>query len=77
MNTQHDYPEFASIEEHIRRAQLQRAARIGHLIGVAAEAILRGLKRAALAFGDGLAAERERRAIEADAFVRRHLASHR
>ncbi|HEX4779406.1 MAG TPA: hypothetical protein VH301_01550 [Usitatibacter sp.] len=71
MNPIHDYPEFIPVEAHVRRAHLERAAHIGHLFGVATERILKALKHAAIAFGDGLAAERERRAIEADVFLRR------
>jgi len=71
MNARDDYPEFLSVDDHIRRAQAQRAARIAHLIGVAAEHIVRGLQRLAKGFGDGIAAERDQRAIEADAFLKR------
>ena len=71
MDPRYEYPEFISVEEHVRRAQAQRTVYIAHLIGLAAERIARGLKRVAIAFGDGLAAERDRRAIEADAFLKR------
>ncbi|HXF77694.1 MAG TPA: hypothetical protein VN598_02445 [Usitatibacter sp.] len=74
MDARTHYPEFLSVEEHIRRAQLQRSAHIAHLIAVGVDRLASALAQAGRAMGDGLAAERERRAIEADAFLRRAVA---
>ncbi|HEX3061630.1 MAG TPA: hypothetical protein VHP55_03135 [Usitatibacter sp.] len=71
MDAKTHYPEFLSVDEHVRRAQLQRSAHIAHLIAVGVDRLAQALKQAAHAMGDGLAAERDRRAIEADAFLRR------
>jgi len=67
------YPEYASIEQHIRRAQAYRSVYIAHAIAGTIESIVRGLKKFGQAMGGGLAAERDRRAIEADAFLKRSV----
>jgi hypothetical protein len=76
MDFKNDYPEYASIERHIRRARIERAATIGTFFAQASVAILRGGKRIADTFGRGLDAERDRRAVEADAFLRRSVPRH-
>ena len=71
MDAKTHYPEFISVEEHIRRAQLQRSAHIAHLIAVGMDRLAKRLRQAALTMSDGLDAEMDRRAIEADAFLKR------
>ena len=71
MDFKTEYPEFASVEQHIRRARAERSVAIAHALANLWEATERGLKRLARAFSDNLAAERDRRAIEADSFVKR------
>jgi hypothetical protein len=71
MDAKTHYPEFLSVDEHIRRAQLQRSAHIAHLIAVGMDRLARAFAQGARSMGSGLAAERDRRAIEADAFLRR------
>jgi hypothetical protein len=65
------YPDFASIEDHIRRARAQRSVAVAHAFASLWDAAERGFTRLARSISQGLEAERERRAIEADAFVRR------
>ena len=66
-----DYPEFLPVEEHVRRAKAERAVVIAHFIATWVERAVNALRRAGAAFADGLEAERDRRAIEADAFLKR------
>ena len=67
------YPEFAPIAEYIRRAQAERSVYLGHVIAGFVASASRGIKRIADSLGSGLAAERDRRAIEADAFLKRSV----
>lgn len=71
MDAKTHYPEFISVEAHIRRAQLQRSAHIAHLIAVGVDRLARTLAQAARTMGNGIEAEMDRRAIEADAFLKR------
>lgn len=71
MDARTHYPEFLSVDEHIRRAQLERSARIAHLMAVGIDRLAAALRQAGRAMGNGLAAEMDRRAIEADAFLKR------
>jgi hypothetical protein len=66
-----DYPEFLPVEEHIRRAKAERAVMIAHFVATLVERTWNGIKRMGSDFSDGLQAERDRRAIEADAFLKR------
>ena len=67
------YPEYAAIEHHIRRARAERSVAIAHAIAGFVEVAGRGFKKLADIMGSGLAAERDRRAIEADAFLKRSV----
>jgi ABC-type arginine/histidine transport system permease subunit len=67
------YPEFAAVEEHIRRAHAERSVYLAYVIAGAIETVTRGLKRMAASMGANLAAERDRRAVEADAFLKRSV----
>jgi hypothetical protein len=71
MDIKRDYPEFAAIEAHIRRAHAERSVVIAGLIASATFSVIRGFKTLGEVMGRGLAAERDRRAIEADTFVKR------
>jgi hypothetical protein len=73
MNRYDISPDFAPIEQHIRNANLERAAYIGALFAKGAAAVSRGLKRLGAAMERGYAEELDRRAIEADAFQRRSV----
>jgi hypothetical protein len=65
--------DFAVIENHIRRARIERSVALAQAIGAIGEAIGRGLRRFADTMGRGLDAERDRRAIEADSFLKRSV----
>jgi hypothetical protein len=72
----HDTPaDFAPIQGHIARFRLERAAAAGSAAAELAEsvtqAIGRALKRLGRHMERGYAAELDRRAVEADAFLRR------
>ena len=67
------YPAFAAIEQHIHRAHAERSVYLAHVIAGAIETAARGLKRLASSMGANLAAERDRRAVEADAFLKRSV----
>ena len=73
MDFKNEYPEFAVIEEHIRRARIERSVAVAATMVRAGESIVRGLKRLAQGLGRGLEAERDRRAIESDAFLKRSV----
>lgn len=67
------YPEYAAIESHIRAARIERSVAVAGYVVQLTEAITRGLKGLAHSFRRGLEAERDRRAIEADAFLKRSV----
>jgi hypothetical protein len=71
MDFKTQYPDFASVEEHIRRARVERSVAVAHAFVTLWKAAERGFGRLARSVAQGLDAERDRRAIEADAFVRR------
>ena len=73
MDFRNDYPEYAVIEEHIRRARAERSVVIAHMIANAIEAVIRGIRRFAADLGNGLQADWEKRAIEADGFLKRSV----
>jgi hypothetical protein len=70
MDARTHYPEFLAVDEHIRRAQLQRSAHVAHLIALGVDRLAKAFAQASRTMGKGLAAERDRRAIEADAFLK-------
>ena len=65
------YPDYAAIEEQIHNARVERSLAVAQMLVGALESLGRGLKR----FTDGpvLAAAADRRAIEADAFLKRSV----
>lgn len=73
MSFKNNYPDFAAIEGHIRNARAERAVAIASFLSDAILATVRGLKRVAVATGSGISAERDRRAIESDAFLKRSV----
>jgi len=72
MSTERD-DEFLSVEEHIRRANAARGGYVGSLVAQGGAALLRSFKRLGAAMERGYAAELDRRAVEADAFLRRSV----
>jgi hypothetical protein len=73
MNFSTEYPEYAVIEAHIRRARIERSVAVAHALVGAFEATVRGARRLAASLGRNLEAERDRRAIESDAFLKRSV----
>jgi hypothetical protein len=73
MSFKTSYPDFASIEGQIHRAHVERSVYLAHAIAGFIESATRGLRKLAESMGDGLAAERDRRAVEADAFLKRSV----
>lgn len=65
------YPEYTSIEAHIRRARAERSVAVAHWIAALVESTLGGLKRVAGLFSSGLQAERNLHALEVDALFRK------
>jgi len=65
--------DFVSVESYIREARLERSAALGQAMVDAGAAIGRALRRLLEAVGRGLEAERDRRAIEADVFLKRSV----
>ena len=73
MTTPTNPTDFAVIEGHIRRARIERSVAVSQMFVPAGEAIGRGLRRLSDALARGLEAERDRRAVEADAFLKRSV----
>ena len=67
------YPEYATIEHLIRRARVERSVAIAHAIVGVIETIGRGFRKLGGMLDRGLHAERDRRAIQADAFLKRSV----
>ena len=69
------YPEFAAIEEQIRKARAERSVAIAHAIVGLIEVIGRGVRKFGDLLGGGPAAvaERERSVIESDPFLKRSV----
>lgn len=73
MNFKEKYPDFAAVETHIRAARLERAVALSQTIVGAIESVLNGLKRLGILAARNVEAERDRRSIEADAFLKRSV----
>jgi hypothetical protein len=76
MNFKTEYPEYAVIEDHIRRAHAERSVAIAHMIANAVEALVRGTRQLVDSLGRGIQAHHERQLIEADSFLKRSLPHH-
>ena len=73
MDFKDSYPDFATIEAHIRKARAERSVAIAQYFAQGVLAIGRGLRSLARSMGTGLSAERDRRAVEADSFLKRSV----
>ena len=73
MDIRNDYPDFAPIEKQIRQAHAERALYIASLLTDAVMTVGRGIRRVARDLGNGLQADWEKRAIEADSFLKRSV----
>ena len=67
------YPDFAAIETHIARARAERSVHLAHVFAGWIETLCRSFRRFSDSLGVGLAAERGRRAVEADALLKRYV----
>jgi hypothetical protein len=61
------------VESLIQQARAERSVALAQAIANGLASLVSGVRRFAEGFGDGLAAERDRRAIEADAFLKRSV----
>lgn len=64
---------YSAIEAHIRNARIERQVVIAEMLANAVQATMNGLKKLGHVLSSGLDAEVERRAIEADAFLKRSV----
>ena len=76
MDFKNAYPDFAAIENHIHRARAERGVYLAHVIAGWVVGLGGALKRLPSVMDRGLAAERDRRAIEADTFLKRAVSHH-
>ena len=73
MDFRNQYPDFAAVESHIVRARAQRSVYLAHAIAGFLATLAGGLRKFSDSLASGFAAERDRRAIEADAFLKRSV----
>ena len=67
------YPDFASIEHHIRRARAERSVALANAIAGVIDTIARGFRKLGDVMGSSFAAERDRLHVETDAFLKRSV----
>ena len=73
MEFKDQYPDYAEIERHIRRAHLERSLAVSQALINVPIATWKGLKSVVAAMSKGLAAGKRRRTIPADAFLEQSL----
>lgn len=73
MRFNEQYPDFAAVERHIHAARVERAVYLASAIVRGIDAVMRGLRRIAEVVGRNVKAESDRRAVEADAFLKRSV----
>ena len=74
MNThEFEYPHYADVQDHIRRARLERSVHLAEGFATLVHKTALLLKAFASRMSEGLAAENDRRAIEADVFLKRSV----
>jgi hypothetical protein len=73
MDFKDTYPDFAAIEKHIKKAHVERSVALAQFFAASLMSLGRGLRSLGDSMGKGLAAERDRRAIEADSFLKRSV----
>jgi hypothetical protein len=74
MNThEFEFPQYASVQEHIRRARLERSVYVAEAFATLVHRTAVALKGFFARMSEGLAAENDRRAIEADVFLKRSV----
>ena len=67
------YPEYAEIEQHIRRARIERSVAVAHAIAGVVASIARGTRKLVDSMSAVDAAEADRRAIAVDPFLQRAI----
>jgi len=67
------FPQYADVQDHIRRARLERSVYLAEAFATLVHRTALLLKSFAGRMSDGLAAENDRRAIEADVFLKRSV----
>jgi hypothetical protein len=70
---EYEFPQYADVEPLIRQARLERSVYLAEMFATLVERAVRGFKALGVRMADGLEAERDRRAIEADVFLRRSV----
>jgi predicted GNAT superfamily acetyltransferase len=73
MSFKQKYPDFAAIENLVVAARVERAIYVSQAIVAGIAWVVGAAKRLAVAVGSNLEAERDRRAIEADSFLKRSV----
>ena len=73
MNFKTQYADYAVIEDQIRRARVERAVVIAHVIAATTDRIIRGIRNLFESVGRGIQAAHERQLIEADSFLKRSV----
>ena len=71
MSFKTEYPDFATIEGHIRRARLERSVAIASMLSNLIVGTVKGSKRLLETWSRGLGYTYDLRAVEADSFVKR------
>ena len=69
----HEFPHYADVQDHIRRARLERSVHIAEAFATLVHRTGVLLKGFASRMSEGLAAENDRRAVEADVFLKRSV----
>jgi hypothetical protein len=67
------FPQYEEIDARIREARLERSVYVAEMVSNLVLRAGRALKGFGARFAEGLAAENDRRAVEADAFLRRSV----
>jgi hypothetical protein len=67
------FPHYAAVQGHIRRARLERSVHLAEAFATLVHRAALLLKAFAGRMSEGLAADNDRRAIEADVFLRRSV----
>jgi hypothetical protein len=68
-----EFPHYDDVQEHIRRARLERSVYVAEAFATLVHKAYLLVKAFGSRMSDGLAAENDRRAIEADVFLKRSV----
>ena len=73
MNFKEKYPDFAPIAHHVQAMRLERAVYLSQVLVGALQSTIDGIKRLGSFTARNVQAERDRRAVQADAFLKRSV----